>query len=211
MAFPLPGLSVQRVFTGGLVAVIGCVAATASEATAAPPSRAERLVIRRLERIEVLERRAEAAAEMPPRPADVRRMLRRGVPLSEIMPKAGSGSPAAASAAAARRPATPPARAAAPQAPSPAETAARAQPAKPPRAFAPAPAATAATATAEEPTLRFPEQPATMREPALSAAGSSSAVAPATALDDGTRSVLVREEPTPAPPAELLPTPQAKK
>jgi hypothetical protein len=205
MAFPLPGLSVQRVFTGGLVAVIGCVAATASEATAAPPSRAERLVIRRLERIEVLERRAEAAAEMPPRPADVRRMLRRGVPLSEIMPKAGSGSPAAA-----RRPVTPPARAAAPPTPSPAETAARAQPAKPPRAFAPAPAATAATAAAEEPTLRFPEQPATAQEPALPAAGSSSAVAPATALDDGTRSVLVREKPTPAPPAELLPTPQQK-
>ena len=207
MAFPPPGLSVRRVFSGGLVAAIGCAAATASEATAAPPSRAERLVIRRLERIEVLERRAEAAAEMPPRPADVRRMLRRGVPLSEIMPKTGGGSPAAA----ARRPATPPSRAAAPQTPSPEETAARAQSAKPPRAFAPAPAATAATATGEEPTLRFPEQPATMREPALSAAGSSSAVAPATALDDGTRSVLVREEPTPAPPAELLPTPTPKK
>ena len=211
MAYPLPGLTVRRVFTGGLVAVIGCVAATASEATAAPPSRAERLVVRRLERIEVLERRAEAAAEMPPRPADVRRMLRRGVPLSEIMTKAGSGAPAAASAAAARRPATPRARAAAPQAPAPAETAARAQPPKPPRAFAPAPAATAATPPAEEPTLRFPEQPATMREPAPPAAGSSPAVSPATAVDDGTRSVLVREEPTPAPPAELLPTPQAKK
>lgn len=204
MAFVTPtlGIAVHRVVSCGLVAIIGCVAAVASEATAAQPPRAERIATRRLERIEVLERRAEAAAEMPPRPADVRRLLRRGVPLSEIIPPAGRGGPAAAAAprtaaaktpataktAAAARPAAPAARAATPTPPAAAATTAQAQPATPLRPFAPA---TAATPAAAEPPLRFPEQPAT-------------------AIDDGTRSVLVREEPTPAPPAELLPTPQPK-
>jgi hypothetical protein len=165
----------------GLAAVIGGFAASASEAAAAPPSRTERIAIRRLERIEMLERKAEAAAEMPPRPADVRRMLRRGVPLSEIMP--------------------PPRQ--------PSASAARTSAATPPRSLAP-PAAptTAATPPAAEPALRFPEQPAVAQE--SMPAGSASGVTPATAIDDGTRSVLVREEPTPAQPAELLPTPQAK-
>jgi hypothetical protein len=182
MAFLLNTLSipVRRVVFCGFVATVGCVAAAASEATAARPPRAERIATRRLERIDVLERRAEAAAEMPPRPADVRRLLRRGVPLSEIMPPVGRGRPAATAA----RATTPTPQAAA-------ATTAQAQPATPPRPFATAPATAAAPPAAAEPPLRFPEQPAT-------------------AIDDGTRSVLVREEPTPAPPAELLPTPQAK-
>jgi hypothetical protein len=100
MAFLLNTLSipVRRVVFCGFVATVGCVAAAASEATAARPPRAERIATRRLERIDVLERRAEAAAEMPPRPADVRRLLRRGVPLSEIMPPVGRGRPAATAA-----------------------------------------------------------------------------------------------------------------
>ena len=184
-------LPIRRVCACGLVAVISCVAA-ASEATAARPPRAERIAIRRIERIEVLERRAEAAAEMPPRPADVRRLLRQGVPLSEIMPKpptARGGS--AAPTAAAQRPATAATRGATPPLPR-------------------QPMASAARPPAAEPPLRFPEQPAVAQESMPAAAGSATGVTPAMALDYGTRSVLVREEPTPAPPAELLPTPQPK-
>ena len=204
MAFLTPtlGITVRRVVSCGLLAIIGCMAAAASEATAARPPRAERIASRRLERIEVIERRAETAAEMPPRPADVRRMVRRGVPLSEIMPKNRNAGPAAAPAprtaaaktpataknATAARPAAPAARLTTPTPPAATAATAQAQPTAPPRPFAPAPAATPA---ATEPPLRFPEQPVT-------------------AIDDGTRSVLVREEPTPAPPAELLPTPQPK-
>jgi hypothetical protein len=204
------GLPIRRVCACGLVVVISCVAAAASEATAARPPRAERIATRRLERIEVLERRAEAAAEMPPRPADVRRLLRRGVPLSEIMPQppaARSGS--APAAAAARRPATAATRGATP--PQPVASAPRGPATTPPRALAPAPAPTTAAAPpAAEPPLRFPEQPAVAQESMPAAANATTGVTPATAIDDGTRSVLVREEPTPAPPAELLPTPQPK-
>lgn len=200
------GLSGRRIFACGLVAVIGGLAV--SEATAAPPSRTERIAIRRLERIEMIERKAEAAAEMPPRPADVRRLLRRGVPLSEIMPQppATRGGNAAA---AVRRPATAATRGAMP--PQPVASAAR-PPASPPRpALAPSAApATAAAPPAVEPPLRFPEQPTVAQESTTTLPGSASGVTPATAIDDGTRSVLVREEPTPAPPAELLPTPQPK-
>ena len=193
--------AVCRAVSWGLMAWFGCTVAATSVVNAAQPSRTERIAIRRLERIEVLERRAEAAAEMPPRPADVRRMLRRGMPLSEILPPTGRGGPAAAAAsrnaiaaktaadaknATAARPGAPAARGAASTPPAAAASAAQAQPASPPRPFTPAPATTVA-----EPPLRFPEQPAT-------------------AIDDGTRSVLVREEPTPAAPVELLPTPQAK-
>jgi hypothetical protein len=204
------GLPIQRVCACGLVAVISCVAAAASEATAARPPRAERIATRRLERIEVLERKAEAAAEMPPRPVDVRRLLRRGVPLSEIMPQppaARSGS-AAAAAAAARRPATAATRGATPPQPrQPVASAPRGPATTPPRALAPAPAA---TPPAAEPPLRFPEQPAVAQESMPASPNATTSVTPATAIDDGTRSVLVREEPTPAPPAELLPTPQPK-
>jgi hypothetical protein len=196
------GLPIRRVCACGLVAVINCVAAAASEATAARPPRAERIATRRLERIEVLERKAEAAAEMPPRPVDVRRLLRRGVPLSEIMPQppaARSGS-----AAAARRPATAATRGATP--PQPIASAPHGPVMTPLRALAPAAAPPAA-----EPPLRFPEQPAVAQESMPAAANATTGVTPATAIDDGIRSVLVREEPTPAPPAELLPTPQPKK
>ena len=133
------GTPLHRVLCYGFAVAIGCVAAAASVAIAAPPLRAERIATRRLERIEVLERRAEAAAEMPPRPADVRRLLRRGVPLSEIMPPAGRGGPAAAAAsrtaaaktpataknATAARPAAPAARGDTPTPPAAATTAAR--------------------------------------------------------------------------------------
>ena len=190
-----PGIPVHRFFLCVLGGVFVSVPVAATEATAARPPRAERIVTRRLERIEVLERKAEAAAEMPPRPVDVRRLLRRGVPLSEIMPQGGSRSAAAAASAAARRPVAPATRA-------PVAAAARPPAATPPQSFTPAPDTTAARPPAVEPPLRFPEQPAG------GSAGSASAVAPATAIDDGTRSVLVREEPTPAAPAELLPTPQ---
>jgi hypothetical protein len=198
------GLRCQRVCACGFVVVISCVAAAASEATAARPPRVERIASRRLERIEVLERRAEAAAEMPPRPADVRRLLRRGVPLSEIMPQPPtprSGSGSAAAAAAARRPATAATRDATPPQ------------SRQPVASAPqSPATTtAATPSNVESPLRFPDQPAVAQESMPAAAGSASGVTPATAIDDGTRSVLVREQPTPAPPAELLPTPQPTK
>jgi hypothetical protein len=199
------GLPIRRVCACGFVVVISCVAAAASEATAARPPRAERIATRRLERIEVLERRAEAAAEMPPRPADVRRLLRRGVPLSEIMPQPPA-SRSGSAAAAARRPSTAATRGATP--PQPVASAPRGPATTPPRAFAPA---TAATPAATEPPLRFPDQPAVAQESTPAAANATTGVTPATAIDDGTRSVLVREEPTPAPPAELLPTPQPKK
>jgi hypothetical protein len=206
------GLRCRRVCACGFVVVISCVAAAASEATAARPPRVERIATRRLERIEVLERRAEAAAEMPPRPADVRRLLRRGVPLSEIMPQPpASRSGSAAAAAATRRPATAATRGATPPQP-PVASAPRGPATTPPRALAPAPAPTTAAAPpAAEPPLRFPEQPAVAQESMTASPNAMTGVTPATAIDDGTRSVLVREQPTPAPPAELLPTPQPTK
>ena len=59
--------------------------------------RFERVAVRRLERIESIERRAELVEEMPPRPLEVRRLLRRGIPLSEITSRLKSGSNASSS------------------------------------------------------------------------------------------------------------------
>lgn len=161
-------LSAGRSTTFRSMAAVVMLAALPSVAQAARPPRAERIGERRLERIEVIERRAEAAAEMPPKPAEVRRLLRRGEPLPDAATRGDSRSTASA---------TPPGR-------KPSPTTVRS--AAPPRPFAAPPAVAPTPASAGEP---------------------AAPVSQATAIDDGTRSVLVREKPIPAPPAELLPTP----
>lgn len=163
----------------GLAAVVACI-----DVAEAKP-RAERIAERRIMRLEAMERRMEAAAQMPPRPVDVRRAIRAGAPLPGVGPNAmplGGARPA-------------------------------------PKAAAPivaAPQPSAAVAAAQPRAVAAPEQakpvPAAAAEPAQ-------AVTPATAVDDGTKSVLVQGEPklaapTPADekiePIELLPTPSAK-
>lgn len=179
--------------TGWFIVWCAAAAATATDALAKP--RTERVIERRVTRLEAMEQRLEAAAEMPPRPADVRRAIRRGEPLPPRGPKAGGAAasaagketPDSANRAAAPRPAT--------KRPAPATMA---------RPVSPRPA--------PQPALRFPEQPAVAQEPARPVGAAADSITPATAIDDGTRSVLVREQPTPAPApaAELLPTPQPK-
>ena len=172
----------------GAARVALCFAAVAAGVDVAEAKpRVERITDRRLMRLESMERRMEAAAQLPPRPADVRRAIRSGVPVSGLGP-----NPGAAATAAARptpRPAAP--GAVAPQ-PRPPVAAAR------PRVVAP------------------PQQARPVPSPAVEPA---QAVSPVTAIDDGTRSVLVGGEPTLAAPAageqpiepiELLPPPSAK-
>jgi hypothetical protein len=66
-----------------------CVAAASCclDVAEAKP-RAERIAERRIIRLEAMERRMEAAAQMPPRPVDVRRAIRSGAPLPGIGPNA---------------------------------------------------------------------------------------------------------------------------
>lgn len=163
----------------GVATVVACF-----DVAEAKP-RAERIAERRIVRLEAMERRMEAAAQMPPRPVDVRRAIRSGGPLPGVGPNAmplGGARPAP--------------KAAAPivAAPQPSAAVAAAQP-----------RAVAAPEQAKPVTALAKEQPQT--------------VTPATAVDDGTKSVLVHGEPklaapTPAvekiEPIELLPTPSAR-
>ena len=71
-----------------LVAIAAAVAAVSPAAFARP--RVERVIERRVEKLEAMERRIEAAAQMPPKPADVRRALRRGEPLPPLPARGGS-------------------------------------------------------------------------------------------------------------------------
>jgi hypothetical protein len=165
-------LSAGFSITGLSIAAIAVGVALPSPVQAARPPRAERIAGRRLERIEAIERRAEASAEMPPKPSEVRRMLRRG----EQLPDSAKRGDARATAAA-----TPPGRVPAPS------TAAGG--AAPPRPFVQPPVVAPAPQPSGEP---------------------PAPVSQATAIDDGTRSVLVRDKPIPAPPAEVLPTPASR-
>ncbi|MFM7034276.1 MAG: hypothetical protein ACKOYJ_03640 [Planctomycetia bacterium] len=160
-----------------LALAASALAAWSQESVANP--RTERLIDRRLDRIEAIERRAEAEARMPPRPADVRRAIRRGEPLPGAEAKAA-------------RPA-----------PTPRGTP-NAQPRPATARTAPAPARTAPAPSLARPTPA-PLQPS----PAVPIEEPPAPVSQATAIDDGTRSVLIRE-PKPAAAAELLPTPSPK-
>ncbi|MFM8634370.1 MAG: hypothetical protein ACKOEX_06105 [Planctomycetia bacterium] len=159
------------VIAGRLALAAACLAAWSQESNANP--RTERLIDRRLDRIEAIERRAEAEARMPPRPADVRRAIRRGEPLPDAEAKAARPAPAPRGTAN-----TPPRPATA-------------------RTARPAPALARPTPAPVTPSPAVP-----MEEP-------PAPVSQATAIDDGTRSVLIRE-PKPAAAAELLPTPSPK-
>lgn len=158
----------------------------ASEAVAKP--RPERVVERRIMRLETMERRMEAAAQMPPRPADVRRALRAGVPVQGFTP---APAPRNAFARPAPPTAAPLARAPRPSAPEP----------------QPGPSVVRSGP-------RVVPQPSQVK-PVPIPAEPSAEVSPVTAVDDGTRSVLVGGEPPAAPteaiePIELLPPPPAK-
>jgi hypothetical protein len=165
----------SRVFAAASRVALCVAAAAAGINVAEAKPRAERIAERRIIRLEAMERRMEAAAQMPPRPADVRRAIRSGAPLPGVGPNA-------APAVVARPVPQPPAAVAATQ----------------PRAVTP------------------PQQAKPVPAPATAAA---QAVTPATAVDDGTKSVLVQGEPklaapTPADekiePIELLPPPSAR-
>lgn len=169
-------------------AVIGmaCVGLTSSEAIAKP--RVERVVERRIVRLETMERRMEAAAQMPPRPADVRRALRAGVPVQGFAP---------APAGVVARP-TP-----------------RVAPLATPRATPPAARETAPQRAVVQASPRPVPQPSSAKPVPSPAAEPPAAVSPVTAIDDGTRSVLVGGDQPAAPteaiePIELLPSPPAK-
>jgi hypothetical protein len=184
LAMPSRTTVKSRVCAGALqtALVVAAVSCCIDVAEARP--RVERIAERRIIRLEAMERRMEAAAQMPPRPADVRRAIRTGAPLPGVGPNAmplGVARPAP--------------QAAAPIVATPqqhgAVAAAKPRPVSPPQQARPVPAAAAE-----------PVQPVT----------------PATAVDDGTQSVLVQGEPTlaaPTPadekiePIELLPTPSA--
>jgi hypothetical protein len=165
----------SRVFAAASRVALCVAAAAAGINVAEAKPRAERIAERRIIRLEAMERRMEAAAQMPPRPADVRRAIRSGAPVAGVGPNA-------APAVVARPVPQPPAAVAATQ----------------PRAVTP------------------PQQAKPVPAPATAAA---QAVTPATAVDDGTKSVLVQGEPklaapTPAAekiePIELLPPPSAR-
>ncbi|MFN5756695.1 MAG: hypothetical protein ACK54F_02010 [Planctomycetia bacterium] len=167
----------SRVCAGALQTALLCAAVSCCIDVAEAKPRVERIAERRIMRLEAMERRMEAAAQMPPRPADVRRAIRAGAPLPGVGPNAmplGAARPA-------------------PQAAAPIVAAPK------------PPAAVAASEQAKPVPAIAKEQPQT--------------VTPATAVDDGTQSVLVQGEPklaapTPADekiePIELLPTPSAK-
>jgi hypothetical protein len=172
----------SRVFAGAARLVL-CVAAGAVcvDVAEAKP-RAERIAERRIIRLEAMEQRMKAAAQMPPRPVDVRRAIRSGAPVPGFGPNAAP--PVAA------RPVP--------------------QPASP---IAATPQQPAAVAAAQPRTVAPPQQAKPVAAPA------AQSVTPVTAVDDGTKSVLVQGEPklaapTPADekiePIELLPTPSAR-
>ena len=146
--------------------VVLCMAAVAAcvDVAEAKP-RAERIAERRIIRLEAMERRMEAAAQMPPRPVDVRRAIRSGAPVPGFGPNAMP--PAVA------RPA--------PQAGAP---------------VAAAPQPSAAVAAAQPRAIARPQQ----AKPVPAPAQQPQAVTPVTAVDDGTKSVLVQGEPKPAAP-----------
>lgn len=184
----MPSLDLPQIIaraTGAGVCV-ACLSTAVGEAVAKP--RVERVVERRIMRLETMERRMEAAAQMPPRPADVRRALRAGVPVQGFVP-----APAAANAMARPAPRIPAplSRGAVPGGPQP-------QPA----------------AAVVQTSPRMVPQPSAAK-PVPSPVEPPAAVSAATAVDDGTRSVLVGGEQPPAPteaiePIELLPLPPAK-
>jgi hypothetical protein len=82
-----------------------CIAAAAACVTVAEAKpRAERITERRIMRLEAMERRMEAAAQLPPRPADVRRAIRSGAPGTAAGPNAMPPAVAAAQPRAATQP-----------------------------------------------------------------------------------------------------------
>lgn len=130
---------VSRVSVAAARATV-CLALVSSGINAAEAKpRVERITERRLMRLETMERRIEAAAQLPPRPAEVRRALRSGVPVSGTGPNSGPAATAARPV-----PRTTPPRAVAPQ-PRPPVAAAR------PRTVAPPPQARPVPSPAVEP------------------------------------------------------------
>ena len=175
----------SRVFAGTARLVLGVAAGAACIDVAEAKPRVERIAERRIIRLEAMEQRMKAAAQMPPRPVDVRRAIRSGTPVPGFGPN----------------PAPPVVARPAPQ------------PASPIVAAPQPPAAVAAT----QPRAVNPPQQA--RPVPAPAAATAQAVTPVTAVDDGTKSVLVQGEPkiaapTPADekiaPIEFLPPPAAK-
>lgn len=123
----LPRL-VSRVSVAAARAIVCLAFVSAGIDAAEAKPRVERITERRLMRLETMERRIEAAAELPPRPADVRRALRSGVPFSGMGPNQGPATTAARPV-----PRTTPPRAVAPQ-PRPPVAAARPRTVAPPQA-----------------------------------------------------------------------------
>jgi hypothetical protein len=174
-----------RVCAGALQTALVVAAVSYCVDVAEAKPRVERIAERRIVRLEAMERRMEAAAQMPPRPVDVRRAIRAGAPLPGVGPNA---MPSVVT--------RPGSQAAAPLVAAP----------QPPAAVAAAQPRAVATPKQAKPV------PAAAAEPAQ-------AVTPATAVDDGTQSVLVQGEPklaAPPPadekiePIELLPPPQSR-
>ena len=78
----------SRVFAAASRVALCVAAAAAGINVAEAKPRAERIAERRIIRLEAMERRMEAAAQMPPRPADVRRAIRSGAPVAGVGPNA---------------------------------------------------------------------------------------------------------------------------
>lgn len=185
----------------GMAAACVILSWSHSAAEAARVPRFERVAARRLVRIESIERRAEVAEEMPPRPSEVRRLLRRGVPLSEITSRAKNGSNAS------------PAQNRGANAAS-SQISKRAPTLQQDKAL-PRSSMQAAEGDIPTPSRRMPPKPLDQKpladaKPTPRSMQTDQSVTPATVFEDGTKSVLVRDKRLdfPKETPELLPTPQ---
>lgn len=78
----------SRVFAVAARLLLCVVAGAACIDVAEAKPRAERIAERRIIRLEAMEQRMKAVAEMPPRPVDVRRAIRSGAPVPGFGPNA---------------------------------------------------------------------------------------------------------------------------
>jgi hypothetical protein len=88
IAMPSRSTVKSRVFAGAARLVLGVAAGAACIDVAEAKPRAERIAERRIIRLEAMEQRMKAAAQMPPRPVDVRRAIRSGAPVPGFGPNA---------------------------------------------------------------------------------------------------------------------------
>jgi hypothetical protein len=88
LAMPSRSTVKSRVFAGAARLVLGVAAGAACIDVAEAKPRAERIAERRIIRLEAMEQRMKAAAQMPPRPVDVRRAIRSGAPVPGFGPNA---------------------------------------------------------------------------------------------------------------------------